>query len=48
MANAPQWDGTAADMKVIWLKREQEYFCEKGWTRPLKNALLICPTRPGK
>ena len=42
MANAPQWDGTATDMKVICLQREQEYFCKRGWTRPLKNALLIC------
>jgi hypothetical protein len=44
MANAPQRDGTAANMKVVWLKREQEYFSKRGWTRPLKNTLLICPS----
>jgi hypothetical protein len=24
----------AADIEVIWVKREQEYFCERGWTQP--------------
>jgi hypothetical protein len=25
-------DGTAVDLKVIWVRREQKYFCERGWT----------------
>jgi hypothetical protein len=32
MANAPLWDGTAGDIEVIWVKREAEYFCKRGWT----------------
>jgi hypothetical protein len=24
--------GTAADVEVIWVKREREYFCERDWT----------------
>ena len=27
------WDGTAAICEVIWVGREQKYFCETGWTR---------------
>jgi hypothetical protein len=27
-------------MKVIWEKREQEYFCGGGWT----GESVICPT----
>src|ERR1700733_7949864 len=26
------WAGMAGDMHVIWVKREQEYFCEGDWT----------------
>jgi hypothetical protein len=32
MANAPHEDGMAGNMKVIWVKREAEYFCGKDWT----------------
>jgi hypothetical protein len=32
MANAPLWDGTAVDIEVIWVRREQKYFCKRGWT----------------
>jgi hypothetical protein len=35
-----KWDGTAAICEVIWVGREQKYFCETGWTR----AWLICPS----
>ena len=28
-----KWDGTVAICEVIWVGREQEYFCEWGWTR---------------
>jgi hypothetical protein len=28
-----KWDGTAAICEVIWVGREQKYFCETGWTR---------------
>jgi hypothetical protein len=34
-----QRDGTAVDVKVIWVRREQEYFCERGWTRQSLNSL---------
>jgi hypothetical protein len=30
----------AADIKVIWVGSEQEYFCKQGWTRDA----LICPS----
>jgi hypothetical protein len=32
------WDG--GDMKVIWVRRKQKYFCKRGWTA---NS-LICPS----
>src|SRR5713226_3910444 len=32
MANAPLGDGTADDIDLIWVNREQEYFCKWGWT----------------
>jgi len=38
------WDGTAADIEVIWVGREQEYFCNRGWTA----KLLICPSGLGR
>jgi hypothetical protein len=31
-------DGTAADIEVIWVRREQEYFCERGWTEDAPNS----------
>jgi len=27
-----EWDGMAEDMPVIWVGREQKYFCGRGWT----------------
>src|SRR5260370_3834632 len=27
-----QRNGTAGVLELIWVKREAEYFCEKGWT----------------
>ena len=39
IACRPLWDGTAADIEVIWVRREQEYFCERGWTRGSLNSL---------
>src|ERR1700676_2453347 len=30
--NAPLWDGTARISELIWVRREQEYFCKWGWT----------------
>jgi hypothetical protein len=30
----------AMDVEVIWVKREQEYFCEKDWT----GDSVICPS----
>jgi hypothetical protein len=38
MANAPQRDGTAADMKVICTNRETENFFAEGWTD--RNSLI--------
>jgi hypothetical protein len=29
----------AADIEVIWVRREQEYFCERGWTGDALNSL---------
>jgi hypothetical protein len=26
------WVGMAADIEVIWVKSEPEYFCEEDWT----------------
>jgi hypothetical protein len=39
-ASAPLWDGTVSDILLIWVKREQEYFCKGGWT----GISLICPS----
>src|ERR1700720_2622650 len=38
-------DGMAADIEVIWVSGEQEYFCKRGWTgksarRPSGKSLL--------
>src|SRR5258706_7238587 len=33
-------DGMAADIEVIWVRREQKYFCNWGWT----GKSLICPS----
>jgi hypothetical protein len=38
MANAPQRDGTAADMKVICKNRETKNFFAEGWTD--RNSLI--------
>ena len=27
-----EWDETVVNIKVIWVKRETEYFCKGGWT----------------
>jgi hypothetical protein len=29
----------ATDIEVIWVKGEQEYFCERGWTGCAPNSL---------
>jgi len=29
----------AADIKVIWVRSELEYFCERGWTRDALDSL---------
>jgi hypothetical protein len=28
----------AADIEVIWVRRKQEYFCERGWTPKSPNG----------
>jgi hypothetical protein len=28
----------ASDVEVIWVRREQEYFCERGWTAKSGNG----------
>jgi hypothetical protein len=38
MASAPLWDGTAGEMKVIWVKCEAEYFFRRDWTG--RNSLI--------
>jgi hypothetical protein len=42
MANAPLGDGTARLIEVIWVRRENKYFCKEGWTEKLPDSL------PGK
>src|SRR6266516_3612287 len=32
MANAPLWDRTRRISEVIWVRREEKYFCKRGWT----------------
>jgi hypothetical protein len=53
MANAPLGDGTAGDIEVIWVSREQEYFCKRGWTqiadlpvRHHQHGLVLAAARP--
>jgi len=38
------WDETVRISELIWVRREQEYFCKWGWTRQLAKRELICPT----
>jgi len=33
-----EWDETAGFIILIWVNREQEYFCERGWTTEIKRA----------
>ena len=33
IASAPLRDETAIDILLIWVRREAEYFCKRGWTR---------------
>ena len=35
-----QWDETATDMQVIWVRREWKNFCKGGWT----GESVICPS----
>jgi hypothetical protein len=35
-----EWDGTAADIDLIWVFGKSEYFCKGGWT----GKSLICPS----
>jgi hypothetical protein len=32
------WDGTARISELIWVRREQKYFCKGGWTGKLPNT----------
>ena len=27
-----EWDETVMDIDLIWVRREQKYFCKRGWT----------------
>jgi hypothetical protein len=38
LRNAPLWDGTAADIEVIWGGGEGEYFSKWGWTGDNERA----------
>jgi hypothetical protein len=33
------WAGMARVVKVIWVKREREYFCEEDWTTQIRLRL---------
>src|SRR5947207_15776942 len=37
-------DGTAMDLEVIWVRREQKYFCKRGWTGHFGKHEVICPS----
>ncbi len=52
IARAPLcWDGTAADIEVIWVFGKSEYFCKRGWTTiskirkfdPTGKSVNACP-----
>ena len=44
--------GTAADVKVIWVSREAEYFCNRDWTTQITlirfNKLAFWRKLPGR
>jgi hypothetical protein len=42
--NAPPPGQDEADKEVIWVKGKLKYFCKRGWTGPLQNSPLICPS----
>src|SRR5258708_26384005 len=53
LRNAPLRDGTVRDLEVIWVGREEKYFCKRGLTRFLKIRSdlpvgLICRSRMQK
>ena len=31
-------------MQLIWVRREQKYFCKRGWTGILAKQEVICPS----
>src|ERR1700678_1065466 len=33
--------GMAADIEVIWVRRERKYFCEKDWTTQIRLKLKV-------
>src|ERR1700677_3849755 len=35
------WVGMAADIEVIWVRRERKYFCEKDWTTQIRLKLKV-------
>jgi hypothetical protein len=43
LRNAPLWNRTARMSELIWVKREEEYFCGRGWTGKSAER-LICPS----
>jgi len=44
-----EWDETAVDIEVIWVKREGKYFCKSDWTTQITlirlNNLTCARTR---
>ena len=32
------------DLEVIWVRREQKYFCKRGWTSHFGKHEVICPS----
>jgi len=52
IARAPlSWDGTARISELIWVRREQKYFCKGGWTgkshdRPPGKSADLRETKP--
>jgi hypothetical protein len=41
------WAGMAADIEVIWVKSEREYFCKGDWTTQISLNLkkIFVPSR---
>src|SRR6266566_3456439 len=44
IAKRPSVGQDAMDLEVIWVRREEKYFCKRGWTSNLAKHEVICPS----